>query len=147
MRVADLRIKIQRQTEELTAFHKKVREDKKKNLKTQQDMQECLNHVTRERDLWIRDYRTISTKVNEKHETIISLQRSLLRVTGKWEDEKAKVVITEVAYLSEIKKLNKYIESLEPKKQSMLKTSAISKIIKNTGDKNGKELQKTGISR
>ena len=30
MKVADLRLKIQRQAEKLTAFHKKVKEDKKR---------------------------------------------------------------------------------------------------------------------
>jgi len=154
MKIADLRIKIQRQAEKLKSFHKKVKEDKKKNatlLSIKNRSITCLrielDNMARERDLWIRDYRAISTKVNEKHETIIGLQRALLKVTDQREDAIAKVVTTEVAYLSEIKKLNKYIETLQPKKKSMLKTSAISKIIKNTGGKNAKELQETGISR
>lgn len=147
MTAKDLRLKIQRQAEKLKSFHKKVKENKKKNDKLISNMSKTITWLNIELERWKRHAKGADTQAGQKHEIIIDLQRSLLRVTGKWEDEKAKNVISEVAYLSEIKSLNKHIDSLAPKKESMLKTSAISKIIKNTGDKNGKELQEAGIPR
>lgn len=147
MKIADLRIKIQRQAEKLTAFHKKVKEDKKKYIRILSGKNMIIVRYKAERDDARKQLRSACLKKDEKHELIIDLQRSLLKVTDQREDEKAKGIISEVSYLSEIKKLNEHIDSLAPKRQSMLKTSAISKIIKNTGDKDGKELQKTRIPR
>lgn len=147
MKIVDLRTKIQRQAEKLAAFHKKIKEDKKKNDTLISNMSKTITWLKAERDDARKQLRSACLKKDEKHETIIDLQRSLLRITDQREDQKDMNHRIRVHFEREIKALALHIESLTPKKQSMLKTSAISRIIKNTGDKDGKELQETGISR
>lgn len=128
---AQLSFKVEKQAKEISKLHKRIREDKK----NQQSTQERIDHITRKRDLWIKDIRGATIKLGEKQEVIIGLQRSLLRVNDKLEDEKQENVRIRTGLVKEIRKLEKHIESLTPKKQSMLNSAVISRALKLAGAK------------
>ena len=127
---AQLSLRTERQAKEISKLHKKIRDDKKKTIKLLIEKNRTISSLKMYNVSFEKDLKSTILKLGEKTDTIRSIQTSLLRVTDQREDEKAKLIIAEAAYGSEIKKLEDYIESVTPNKQNMSNSISISKLIK-----------------